>query len=447
MKNKRTKETMKSLIGFCLPLILSGMLQQLYNWADAFIVGNAEGESALSAVGAATAPINFFVTLMTGFGIGISVLAARYFGEKKDDKIPGILSFFSLILFGIFAVLTAIGSHFSFEIMSLLETPAETVELATEYIRVIFFGFPFLAVYNIYSAVLRGVGDSKTPFAAILVSSAVNVGLDILFVMIFKRGVFGAATATVFSQIAMTVFTVIYTAIKHPTLRFTLNRKNCQGALSAGLKYGIPPMIQSCITSLGGLVLQSFMNSFGADTVTAITCAYRIDTLVMLPIVNLGSGISTFTSQSIGEGDREKAERVLKSGIVLSIAVSVLLTAAVIPTGGYLISLFGAGDTAVKIGSAFFLRLASFYPVFGVLNAVRGYLEGADDLVFSSVAGIGSLAIRIAASYALAPRFGNMVIAYAEMIAWGLLLIIYMIRFGVKKRKEKHLASIEFSVD
>lgn len=425
-----------SLIKFCLPLILSGMLQQLYNWADAFIVGNKEGEVSLGAVGATSAVILFFVTLMTGFGVGISVLAARYFGEKNEDRLPGLLSVFSLMLFCIFAVIAALGSLYSFEIMDFLGTPPENLNLAADYMRIIFLGFPFLAVYNIYSAVLRGVGDSKTPFFSILVSSVVNVGLDILLVVKYEMGVSGAAAATVISQGAMTVFTVIYTAKKHPSLRFTLKKKKCRGALSAGLKYGIPPMIQSCITSLGGLVLQSFMNSFGADTVTAITCAYRIDTLVMLPITNLGSGISTFTSQSIGEGNRKKANRVLKSGLLLSIVVSVVLTAAVIPTGGYLIGLFGAGDDAIAIGSAFFVRFATFYPVYGILNAFRGYLEGADDLMFSSVAGIGSLIIRIAASYAFAPLFGNMVIAYAEMIAWAILLGAYVIRYIAKKKKK-----------
>ena len=201
-----------------------------------------------------------------------------------------------------------------------------------------------------------------------------------------------------------------------------------------GVRFGLPPMLQSSISSLGGLVLQDFMNRFGTDTVTAITTAYRIDTLVMLPIVNLGSGISTTTAHSYGAGDEMRTRRTLAAGTVLAIVVSLLLTGIVIPTGGKIIALFGAGATAVAIGSAFFRRIACFYPIFGLITAFRGYLEGRGDLVYSSIAGMVSLAVRIIASYVMEPYFGNMSIAYAEMLSWVCLLIMYLLRFA-KRRK------------
>lgn len=427
---------MRSLIKFSLPLILSGMLQQLYNWADAFIVGNVEGENSLAAIGATSSLTNFFITLMTGFTLGLSVLIARKYGEKNVTDIPKITSAFAVISFAVFLATAVLCAVFATPLLKLLETTPDTIELAADYVTIIFAGFPFLALYNVFSASLRGIGDSKTPFYSIVVSSAVNVVLDIIFVAVLKKGVTGAAVATVISQVVMTVFTVIYSNKKHALTKFSFSEKIFERKLlTEGAKYGLPPMLQSCITSLGSLILQNFMNGFGTPTVTAITTAYRIDTLVMLPIINLGSGIATFTSQSYGEGNKKKTSEILTAGIVSSLAVSVLLTVAVIPTGGKLIALFGAGEEAVGIGTEFFFNIACFYPIFGASTALRGYIEGAGDLVFSSFVGILTLIIRIVASYIMKPFFGNSVIAYAEMIAWVIMLILYIARSAYVRKK------------
>ena len=426
---------MKELIRFSLPLILSGVLQQLYNWADAFIVGNVDGELSLSAIGATTTPINFFITTITGFTLGLSVLIARDFGAKKQESIPPVLAVFAVILGGAFLIVAVGGSALSDRFMALLHTPSDTIALAVSYLRIIFLGLPFLAVYNVYTATLRGLGDSRIPFLSILLSSLVNVLLDLLFVAGFRWGVQGAATATVLSQATMTVFIVCYGTGRYRWLKSGYRRESfCAAVVREGVRFGLPPMLQSSISSLGGLVLQDFMNRFGTDTVTAITTAYRIDTLVMLPIVNLGSGISTITAHSHGAGDEVRTRKTLTAGTILTLVVSLLLTGLVIPTGGKIIALFGAGAAAVAIGSAFFQRIACFYPIFGLSMAFRGYLEGRGDLVYSSVAGMVSLAVRILASYAMAPYFGDMSIAYAEMLAWVWLLVMYLLRLVWSRR-------------
>ena len=428
---------MKDLIRFSLPLILSGVLQQLYNWADAFIVGNVDGELALSAIGATTTPINFFITTITGFTLGLSVLIAKNFGAKKQETISPVLAVFSVLLGSVFLAIAIGGSALSYQFMALLHTPSDTINLAASYIRITFLGLPFLAVYNVYTATLRGLGDSRIPFLSILLSSIVNVLLDILFVAELRWGVQGAAVAKVLSQATMTIFLIFYGTGKYKWLKSGYRKENfCSSVVHEGVRFGLPPMLQSSISSLGGLVLQDFMNRFGTDTVTAITTAYRIDTLVMLPIVNLGSGISTITAHSHGAGDEVRTRKTLTAGTILTIVVSLLLTGIVIPTGGKIVALFGAGTTAVTIGSMFFQRIALFYPVFGLTTAFRGYLEGRGDLVYSSIAGMISLAVRIIASYTMAPHFGNMSIAYAEMLSWVWLLVMYLLRFAKSKREE-----------
>ena len=421
------KSTARELADFSLPLIASGVLQQLYNWADAFIVGNVVGEAALAAVGATATAVGFYIYLIAGFSVGLSILFAQTYGSGDMRAMPRILSTFSAVFLA-----AALGMATAPALLRLLHTTPDTIAMAEDYLVIVLAGVPFLALYNVYSAALRGLGDSRAPFYAVLVSSAVNVALDLLFVAVFRWSVAGAAAATVASQAAMALFLIFYAARRYPVLRFNFkDRLIDRAALAEGCRLGFPPTVQFSVTSLGNLALQNFMNGFGTQTVAAVTTAYRIDTIILLPIINLGSAISTLVAQSRGAGDRARMGRIFSAGMA---AVSVALTLLVIPTGSRLIALFGAGGEAVAIGHDFFLRIASFYWAFGLATAFRGYIEGLGDVLWSSCAGIAALAFRIAASYALVPFFGNMVIAYAEALSWILLLALYAARAAHNKK-------------
>lgn len=428
-----------TLIRFSLPLMLSGILQQLYQWADAFIVGNVEGEMALAAVGATTTVVNFYGNAITGFCVGLSILFAQSFGRNERAAIPKMLATFSLFLGGAFLLLAAGGIGLSDGLLRLMHTTPDTLALAVDYLRVVFIGIPFLAVYNVYAAALRGIGNSRAPFYSVLLSSIVNVLLDIVFVAFFRWSVVGAAAATVLSQAAMTLFLICYAVKKYPALRFRPSLQAFDLSIwKTGCRFGLPPMLQSSVSSAGSLILQNFMNGFGTQTVAAITTAYRVDSIIMVPLLNLGSGISTLVAQNKGAGQTKMAKKIFGVGTAVMAAVSLLLTALVIPSGGHLIALFGAGEQAIAIGARFFRYIASFYLIFGLATAVRSYLEGLGDVVYSSLAGIFSLLCRIAASYALAPFLGNQVIAIAEGISWVLLLLVYLARL-VFRKKEAHL--------
>lgn len=429
------KSTARELADFSLPLIASGVLQQLYNWADAFIVGNVVGEAALAAVGATATAVGFYIYLIAGFSVGLSILFAQTYGSGDMRAMPRILSTFSAVFLAAFSALAALGMATAPALLRLLHTTPDTVAMAEDYLVIVLAGVPFLALYNVYSAALRGLGDSRAPFYAVLVSSAVNVALDLLFVAVFRWSVAGAAAATVASQASMALFLIFYAARRYPVLRFNFSDGLIdRAALAEGCRFGFPPTVQFSVTSLGNLALQNFMNGFGTQTVAAVTTAYRIDTIILLPIINLGSAISTLVAQSRGAGDRERMRRIFSAGAALMAAVSVALTLLVIPTGSRLIALFGAGGEAVAIGHDFFLRIASFYWAFGLATAFRGYIEGLGDVLWSSCAGIAALAFRIAASYALVPFFGNMSIAFAEAFQWLLLLALYAARAAHNKK-------------
>jgi len=427
----------RMLIAFSVPLILSGLMQQLYSWADAFIVGNAQGETALAAIGATTSLFNLFSMLVTGFSSGVSILAAQLFGNGERGAQGKILFSFSALLGGISLLLTLFCVPAAGALLRLLQTPPDILASSCSYLRVVLLGLPFIAVYNVHSAVLRGMGDSRAPFLSVLVSSLLNIALDILLVYGLRLGVRGAAAATLFSQTLMTVFIVLY-ARRYDALRtrpsFSLFDRQL---VRRGCHLALPITVQSGVNSVGHLALQNFMNGFGTQTVAAITSAYRIDSIILLPIINLGTAISTIVAQNTGAGKSDRARRGLAIGSAMMTAVSLTLTAIVMLFGGSLISMFGVTQQAAKIGADFFRYLGSFYVVFGLCTAIRGYLEGMGDVVFSGAIGISSLAVRLALSYALRGHYGNMVIAWAEGYAWCFMLIAYLLRLMFRRKKKK----------
>lgn len=439
-KSLKNENVAVALIKFCTPLILSGILQQLYNWADAFIVGNVNGETALAAIGAVGSISSFYIMLITGFTTGLSILIAQKYGSGQLEEISKILSTFFVVLGIAVLVVASAGFAVSGYMLKIMDTPADIFNDSKVYLQIICIGIPFLAIYNLYAAAIRAIGDSRAPFFAVLVSSAVNVALDIMFVAVFRWGVPGAALATIISQIAMTAFLIWYGINKHPELRFKVGKgmihKEC---IAKSFYFGMPPMLQSCINSFGNMILQGFMNGFGTATVAAITTAYRVDCIALLPVINLGSGISTLVAQSYGAKDHKRAAKVFTTGVGLMLVVSIVLTLFVVTFGGNMIAIFGAGEEVVSIGANFFRSIGMFYAIYGLAMACRGYVEGVGEVIYSSIIGVISLMTRIVLSYALKGVFGNMVIAYAEGISWVLLMLMFAARIVIKRKQEKLL--------
>lgn len=435
-KHSPTGDAAKALLNFTIPLILSGLFQQLFNWVDAFIVGNVEGELALAGIGATTSIYNLFVTVITGFTSGLSVLSAQQYGMGREREIRKTLATYTILLGAVFLLIAAGGIAGTTQILRLLDTPQNIFSSAHDYLQILLIGIPFLAVYNTYSAVLRGVGNSRAPFLSVLVSSAANVILDILFVAGLGYGAAGAAIATVMAQAAMTVYLIAYAVVKYPVLRFHhLGRMWERESAARGAGFGLPPAIQSGVSSAGNIFLQRFMNGFGEQTVAAITTAYRVDTVIFLPIINFGSGIATIVAQNIGAGNKKRAEQVLRIGTVIMAIISLALTGLVLLLGEHLIALFGLTPDSVEIGRSFFYSIAWFYLIYGISMAIRGYLEGTGDMLFSGAAGVLSLLVRILCSYAFRPVFQNMVVAYAEAFSWVFLILVFLGRYFWKKRE------------
>ncbi|MBQ7284211.1 MAG: MATE family efflux transporter, partial [Oscillospiraceae bacterium] len=341
------------------------------------MVGNVEGETALAAIGAVSSINSFYIMVITGFTTGLAVLIAQKYGAGETEAIGKILSTFLIVMGGVFVLVACFGFTIAGPLLKFMETPSDIFERSKAYLQIISIGVPFMAVYNLYAATIRAIGDSRAPFLAVLVSSAVNVVMDILFVAGFGWGVKGAAFATILSQMAMTVFVIIYGIQKHYIVRFKIGRNMfCSEWIVPSLSFGIPPMLQSCVSSCGNMILQGFMNGFGTATVAAITTAYRVDSIALLPVINFGSGISTLVAQNHGAGDNKKAWKVFTTGVAIMLVVSAMLTFIIVMFGGSVIALFGAGEEVVAIGTNFFRCIAMFYVLYGMAMACRGYVEG-----------------------------------------------------------------------
>jgi len=432
------KSPAEELFWFSLPLIGSGLLQQLFQWADAFILGRAEGELALAALGSTATLLSTLLLLITGLTQGVSLLAAQRFGDGRQEDLRPILHSFARVLTLIMGAAALTGILASEQALLLLKTPEQMFAIANDYMRFYLPGLPFTALYNVYAGVLRGMGDSKASFLAVMVSSAVNVVLDILLVVVFPFGAAGAAAATALSQALMALWVIWYTGQTYPALRRGGEKLPLQRALlAAGFALGVPIALQQSVSSLTNLVLQRFMNGFGPATVAAITTAYRVDVLIMLPIINLAAGVSTMVAQNMGAGDRKRADQFLLWGMGMAAVCSLILTVFVSTLGGSCVALFGVGEEAVAIGGAFFRVIGRFYLLFGLSMALSGYLQGVGDVTFTGGANIFSRFVRIALSYAWAAWLGNMIIAWAEIASWALLLALYGLRFFHLHRRDR----------
>lgn len=433
-----TKQIAAKLIRFSLPLILSGVLQQLYLWADAIIVGHYIGEDALAAIGVTGSITNCILTAMIGFTTGLAVIAAQRFGAGDNETVGAFLSDFVMILTGVFLVISVAGILFSRPFLQLLKTPENIFSDADIYLRIILIGVPFLCVYNLYAAILRAVGNSKASFFAVIISSVSNVILDLWFVKGLHMGVRGAAVATVLSQIAMMVFLVLYASRKYELFRILRNRRPMQwSVVLLGCRYAMPIMIQQGIVAGGGLILQGFMNGFGSHTVAAITSAYRVDLIMLLPIIHLGAAISTMVAQNKGAGDYEKMRSYALVGIGMSLFVSFLLVLLMYNFGGDIVKIFGIEPEAVEIGRRFFRSIALYYFLFGLATALRGAAEGNGKVIYSGIVAVLTLSVRIGLSFLMAERLGNMTIAHAEGLSWLFMVLCYMPYFMLRIRKTK----------
>lgn len=420
-KDMTSGSTMKLILGFALPLLMGMLFQQVYSLVDTIIVGRFLGVSALAAVGA-TGSINFLIVgFCQGICNGFALPVAQRFGAKDYDglrKYVGNSAVLSIIFGGAITLITVIACR---PILELMQTPADIIDLSYHYIVVIFAGIPAIMLYNILSAYLRSLGDSITPVIFLVLSAGLNIGLDLLFIVTFHWGVFGAAFATVLSQAVSGILCLILIIKKFDLLH--LKREDWKldwGYSRYLLIMGLPMGLQYSITAIGSVILQASVNTLGSTAVASMTAGSRISMFVVCPFDALGSTMATFGGQNVGAGRLDRLGRGLRSAVILGAIYSALILVVLIFFGRDLILLFVSAKEAAVIAQAkqFLVTNAAFYLMLALVNIVRFLIQGMGFSGFAVFAGVFEMVARTLVGLVFVPIFGFTAACSANPLAW-----------------------------
>ena len=420
-KDMTSGSTMKLILGFAVPLLMGMLFQQVYSLVDTIIVGRFLGVSALAAVGA-TGSINFLIVgFCQGICNGFALPVAQRFGAKDYDglrKYVGNSAVLSIIFGGAITLITVIACR---PILELMQTPADIIDLSYHYIVVIFAGIPAIMLYNILSAYLRSLGDSITPVIFLVLSAGLNIGLDLLFIVTFHWGVFGAAFATVLSQAVSGILCLILIIKKYDLLH--LKREDWKldwGYSRYLLIMGLPMGLQYSITAIGSVILQASVNTLGSTAVASMTAGSRISMFVVCPFDALGSTMATFGGQNVGAGRLDRLGRGLRSAVILGAIYSALILVILIFFGRDLILLFVSAKEAAVIAQAkqFLVTNAAFYLMLALVNIVRFLIQGMGFSGFAVFAGVFEMVARTLVGLVFVPIFGFTAACSANPLAW-----------------------------
>jgi putative MATE family efflux protein len=370
----------KVIIAFALPMLIGNVFQQFYTMVDSIIVGNFVGTQALAAVGIAFPVIFLMISLTMGLTMGTMVLVAQYFGAKDFVKVRAAVDTGYIILFWAGLLMSIVGVLCTDAILRLLKVPADVFADASAYLRVIFSGLLGMFGYNAISAILRGLGDSKTPLYLLIAASVANVALDLLFVVVFKWGAAGAAWATVIAQGLSFLGGMVYLNTRNEYVRFDLKTLRFEREIfKQSLRIGLPTGIQQTLVSLGMMALTRIVNGFGTTAIAAYAAASRLDSFASMPAMNLSQALSTFTGQNMGAGKTERVKRGHWSAILLGGAISVGVGASVVLFGPALMRLFTQDSAVIALGARYLLIVGASYLLFSTMFINNGVMRGAGD--------------------------------------------------------------------
>ncbi len=426
-------DPLRALVAFALPITLGNFFQQCYNMADSIIVGRFVGENALAAVGASYSMTNVFISVAIGGGMGASVLTAQAFGARSYERLRRTASTALLAFLAVAVALGVFGLAFSGALLGWLRTPAEILPDARTYLNIYFLGLPFLFLYNVLSALFNALGRSRIPLVLLIFSSLLNVGLDLVAVAGLGMGVAGAAWATLLAQgvSAVASFLLFVRELRALPVH-TPVRLFDAGELSRMLRIALPSILQQSTVSIGMMLVQSVVNSFGAQMLAGYSAASRIESVCLVPLLALGNAVSPYTAQNLGAGQPQRVRRGYRTCLCLVGGVAVALCAVTQLGARGLIGLFLGGEgtaAAYAAGVACTRFTGCFYFLLGAKAVTDGLLRGAGDMAVFTVANLVNLGLRVALSVALAPVFGLPMVWYAVPVGWLANVLISWLRY------------------
>ena len=433
-----TENPLKALIVFAIPMIIGNLFQQAYTMADSAIVGRLVGEKALAAVGAAYSLTNIFICVAIGGGMGASVIVSQYFGHGNYGKLKKTV-YTALVTFLVISVmLGVIGLAFSKNIMIAMNTPVEVLDMSVTYLQIYFLGLPFLFMYNVLSSMFNALGKSRIPLYFLIFSSVFNIVLDWVFVADFALDVAGVAWATLIAQGVSVLgsFTVLRKELKK--LEGTSDGIFEAEELLPMAKIALPSILQQSTVSIGMMLVQSVVNSFGAESLAGFSAGMRIESICVVPMAAVGNAISSYTAQNIGAGQLKRVSKgyVQANKMVIFFGVVICVILELFPT--QFITLFLGADgsqVAIATGYGYLVFMGFFFFMIGFKMAADGVLRGAGDMKLFTIANLVNLSIRVIMAMTLAPRFGIAWVWYAVPIGWTANFVISYLEYRTGKWK------------
>lgn len=429
----------KVIFRFALPLLIANILQQLYNITDSIIVGQFLGKEALAAVSASYFIYYFIISLVIGIGSGTSVVVSQYFGAKKFRQVQQAFSTFFIFTLIAGILLSIAGIVFAEPIFRLTHTPPQVIPEAVSYFKIYIGGTFLFVIFNSIISILRGIGESKRPMIFILISTLLNIGLDLLFIVVFGWGIEGAARATVIAQGVGMCIALGYVDQLHPLL--SIKKKDLIfnfPLFKEELKIGLPASIQQCAIALGLIALLGIVNSFGADTLTAYGAAGKIDTIITQAMLTLSGALAAFCGQNFGAGKFERARKGLRITMAANTIICLLASVAVFFFGEEMMKAFTSDATVIAIGQEYLRIIGTFFIVHGTLNVYNGALRGAGDTLFPMLTSIFSLwLVRIPLAYWLSEKAGRPGIWWGIALSCATALVITFIYYQSARWKRK----------
>ena len=428
----------KLIWNFTIPLLIGNLFQQLYNMADTFIVGRTIGVHALASVGSTGSIIFLILGFANGLTAGLAIPLAQRYGAK--DYLGVKRSFYvSILISAVIAILlTILSMVFCRQILEVMQTPAEIIDGAYDYLMVIFAGIFSSMAFNLLSNIFRSIGDAKTPLYFLVIACIMNIILDVVFIAGFGMGVEGAGYATVLSQIFSALACIIYIWKKIPILR--LNSKDFVAESSdvkEHVRISFPMAFQSSIIAIGAIIIQITLNQLGATAVAAYTAAQKIDQVAILPMMSFGVTMATFVAQNYGAKKYDRIWRGVRDCIKLSLTFAISV--------GIILNLFspifirafvGVGhEEVVELGAIYFITNGTMYSLLSLLFIYRYTLQGVGKTFTPTIAGIMELCMRAFAAVVLSNLYGYTGATMANPLAWLGSLIPLMIAYYLFKNK------------
>jgi putative MATE family efflux protein len=424
---------------FAVPMLIGNMFQQLYHVINSVILGQFVGKEALAAIGAAQPIIFSIISFIVGIAIGGTIVIAQYYGARDMVSVKKTVDTLYIFIFAASIVMSIVGVVFSGPLLKLIGTPEDMLQEAKIYMQIFQSGLIFLFGFNATSAILRGLGDSKTPLYFLMFSTLLNILLDLLFIIVFHWGIAGAALATVISQAFAFFATIWFLNRSNRIVKVNFRDMHFDRAIfMQSVRIGLPTGLQQTFVSIGMVALLKIVNSFGTSVVAAYSAAGRIDNLAILPAMNLSMALSTFVGQNIGAGKSERVRAGLRATIRMTVIMSVIMSLIIVILKVPLMKLFTPDAEVIRVGAKYLLIVGSFYLVFNLMFTVGGVMRGAGDTLIPMFITLFSLwVIRVPSAFLLAEKMGETGIWWSIPSGWlvGLVLSYLYYLTGSWKRK------------